>query len=118
MRGQLQVTEVSLGRIVGASPSEHRFYVLALFDISEPKKYRLLLKILKRYGSRIQKSVFEGQLTRAQIRELAASIERLMSSERFFDPGDNVRLYTMSGSCKALVFGEYVSTLLEENIFL
>ncbi len=58
----LQTTTLSLGRIAGASPAENRYYVLVMFDIADPKKYRLLMRILKRYATRIQKSVFEAQL--------------------------------------------------------
>lgn len=114
----LRKTEVSLGRVVGPSPAENRYYVLVLFDISEQKKYRLLLKILNRYGSRIQKSVFEAQLKASQIRELSESLERLMSSERFCNPNDNIRVYKVSGNCTATVLGDYKSNLMEENIFL
>ena len=115
---KLARTDVSLGRIAGASPSEHRYYVMVLFDISDPKKYRLLMKVLKRYGMRIQKSVFEAQLRLAQIRELSASLENLMASERFYNPDDNIRIYRISGACTATVLGSYSSELMEENIFI
>jgi CRISPR-associated protein Cas2 len=111
-------TTVSLGKLSGPSPADDKFYVVVFFDISEAKKYRMLTKILKSYGTRIQKSVFEAQLKRSQIKELAVSIERLMSAEKHFNPVDNVRIYKISGNCDVTVFGTYEGTILEENIFI
>jgi CRISPR-associated protein Cas2 len=111
-------SELSLGRIVGDSPADARYYVLVLFDISSQKKYRILMKTIRRYCSRIQKSVFEAYLRPAQIKELTNAIERTMCSELFYDPNDSVRIYRMSGSCAATTFGTHKSEIVEENIFL
>ena len=117
MSVSLAVTELSPGKLIGASPSDHRYYTLVLFDISNPKKYRILVKLLKQYCVRIQKSVFEGQLKSGQIRELVYSINRLMATERYYDPNDNIRVYKIAGNCNLTVFGAYTSTIMEENIF-
>ena len=117
MSASTAVTELTPGKLSGASPSDHRYYTLVLFDISNPKKYRMLVKLLKQYCVRIQKSVFEGQLKSAQIRELVYSIDRLMAAERYYDPNDNIRVYKIAGNCNLTVFGAYTSTIMEENIF-
>ena len=114
----LAVNRFNPGRTRGPSPAADRFYVLILFDISEPKKYRTLVKILKRYGFRIQKSVFEAELTHRQIAELVTSLEKLMRSERFYDVNDSIRVYRISGNCEAIAFGNYTSTVLPENMVL
>ncbi len=114
----LQTTSLSLGRISGASPSEHRYYVLVLFDVAEPKKYRLLMRILKRYTRRIQKSVFEGSLKPRQIKELTVAIEKLMNSERYFDPDDNIRIYRVAANCDVTVFGRCDSIIVESDVFI
>ena len=111
-------TDLTLGKYRGASPGDDRYYVIVFFDISNSKKYRMLLKVLKSYGSRIQKSVFEAQLKKSQIKELLASIEKLMASERYFDPADNIRLYKIAGNCEATVFGSCENNFLEDNIFI
>jgi CRISPR-associated protein Cas2 len=118
MTATQQKSELSLGKTSGASPAEDRFYVIVFFDISEAKKYRALTKILKSYGNRIQKSVFEAQLRRAQIKNLIAAIEKLMTSERYYCATDNVRIYKIAGNCEVTVFGVYESNILEENIFV
>ncbi|WP_303133520.1 CRISPR-associated endonuclease Cas2 [uncultured Olsenella sp.] len=105
------------GKVRGTSPSEDTYYVLVLFDISEAKKYRFLVRALKKYGLRVQKSVFEAQITQSKLKRLLVQIERLMSSERFFNPDDNVRVYKIAGECELSVFGECVDTTFEENIF-
>ena len=117
-RGPLQVTHLSPGRTAGTSPAEHRYYFLILFDIAEPKKYRMLMKILKRYAKRIQKSVFEAQLKPGQIREMTAAIEGLMGSERYYDPDDNVRVYRVAGNCEATVYGVCHTVEVEGDIFI
>lgn len=113
----LRKTELSPGKVRGASPSEDRYYVMVLFDVSDQRKYRFLIKILNKYCLRVQKSVFEAQLKMSQVKQLSDSIEKLMSSPRFFDPDDNVRIYRISGSCTATVLGECRSRVIEENIF-
>ena len=114
----LEISNISHGKSSGASPADDRYYVVVFFDISDSKKYRSLVKILKSYGSRIQKSVFEAQLKRSQIKELLESIEKLMSLEKSFNESDNVRIYKISGGCDVTVFGVYESNILEENIFI
>ena len=111
-------TQIAVGKVAGTSPAESAYYVLVLFDISDAKKYRKLIGILKRYGMRVQKSVFEAQLKMAQIKELVEAIERLMSSARFYNADDNVRIYRVAGNCEVPIFGQYESNLTEENIFL
>ena len=76
------------------------------------------MRILKGYSKRIQKSVFEAELKPRQIREMTSSIERLMSSEEFFDEGDNVRIYRISGHCDVTVFGSCGTSEFEHDIFI
>lgn len=93
-------------RHIGSSPSENRFYTLIMFDISERKKYSLLTKLLKRYGYRIQNSIYEAYLRPSDIKALTDKVEKLMSSERYYNSADKVRIYRMAGSCSASMFGE------------
>lgn len=109
---------VSLQRIEGPSPAEHRYYVLVLFDIGDMKKYGRLIKVIKRYCTRIQKSVFEAYLRSRQIENLEESIAKIMLSDRYYNPDDRVRIYTLSGKPSVTIFGEYERSGIEENIFL
>lgn len=91
-----------------------------MFDISNRKKYSLITKLLKRYSRRIQNSVYEAYLKPADMKELTEAIERLMGSERYFDSADKVRVYKMSGSCSAVLYGECADddNDLRQNIFI
>ena len=116
----LKKKEKSYGRIEGSIPAESKCYVLIMFDISDIKKYKVITKLFKQYGYRIQNSVYEGYLKPADYRNITASIEKIMSKKRFFNPEDRVRVYRITGSCSAVIYGpcsdEY--DLLEENVFL
>ena len=114
----MKITDVSLRRKTGASPSDDLYYVLVLFDISNAKRYRCLTKLLMRYGSRIQKSVFEAWLTKLQISNLKSGITKVTSSFPVEDDSDSIRVYVLSGPSSAVVFGSYEDTYLEDNIFL
>ena len=118
MSGHLQTTRFLALRVAGATPSESSYYVLVLFDIADAKKYRLLLRILKRYARRIQKSVFEAQLKPRQIREMTDAIEKLMRSEKFYDPDDNVRVYRIASNCDVTVFENCNTMGTESDIFI
>lgn len=104
----------------GASPAENKFYTLIMFDISNRKKYTLITKLLKRYSRRIQNSVYEAYLKPADMKELTEAIERLMGSDRYCNPADKVRVYKMSGSCSAALYGECTDddSDLRQNIFI
>lgn len=113
----LKVAQRKVGRIKGSSPSVDQYYVVMLFDISEPKKYRALVKILKSYGSRIQKSVFEAQLQNSQIKHLIFQVGQLMGSKRYFNEADRVRIYKIAGNCEVTVMGEDSEAAMEDDIF-
>jgi len=118
MNTNLEISDVTYSKISGSSPAEDRYYVLVVFDISDSKKYRLLIKTLNRYSTRIQKSVFEAQLTRKQIKDLMTSVEQLMLSEKYYHQADNVRIYRIAGNCSVTIYGTNESVIYEDNIFL
>lgn len=117
-RPPLEVSSLTIGRQGGGSPAEGRYYVLVLFDIASEKKYRLLMRILKRYATRIQKSVFDAYLKPCQIREMMDSIEGLMASEQYFNRDDNVRIYRIASNCTATVYGTCETVRRGEDIFI
>ncbi len=116
---KLDKCDKSYNRIMGAVPAETKCYMLIMFDISDIKKYNVLTKLLKKYAYRIQNSVYEAYMKPADYRSLVSRIDKLMSSSRFYNQDDRIRIYRMTGSCNALVYGpcrdEYSE--LEENIF-
>ena len=63
-------------------------YVIAVYDVSV-KRVQKALKLFRRYLSWVQNSVFEGELTRAQLAELEAEVRAL------FQEGDSLILYEL-----------------------
>lgn len=116
----LEKKDKTFGRISGAVPAEIKSYVLIMFDISNTKKYSILTKILKKYAYRIQKSVYEAYIRPADYKILVSKIEKLMDSPQYYDLVDRIRVYRMTGTCNALIYGPCFDEcdLLEENVFL
>jgi CRISPR-associated protein Cas2 len=55
-------------------------YVIAMYDIGE-KRVAKMLKLCRRYLNWIQNSVFEGELSEAQLASLRYEAEELMEEE-------------------------------------
>ncbi len=55
-----------------------RQYVLVSYDISEPKRWRKVYKIMKGYGEHVQLSVFICQLTNVQEAELKVKLDNVI----------------------------------------
>lgn len=106
----------SAGTVLGASPAQNKFYVLLFFDISEIKLYQHLIRIVKKYCNRVQKSVFEAYLTSSQIKDLASELEYVLSGDIAQD--DVVRIVRISGHCEVTELGKGVDNVYEDDIFI
>lgn len=74
-----------------------RLDILVTYDVStssEEGKSRLarVAKICKNYGQRVQMSVFECRVTRAQLDELEAKLLKVIEIDK-----DSLRIYTLVG---------------------
>ncbi|MEA3275616.1 MAG: CRISPR-associated endonuclease Cas2 [Pseudomonadota bacterium] len=56
---------------------EHRIYIVA-YDISDPRRWRRLFKLMNGYGEWLQLSVFQCRLSRKQHAELIALIDGIL----------------------------------------
>lgn len=56
-------------------------YVILVYDVGE-KRVGKMLKLCRRYLSWIQNSVFEGNLSKAQLRDLKMQIEDIIDKEK------------------------------------
>jgi len=63
-------------------------YVIAVYDVSTDRVAKAL-KLFRRYLAWVQNSVFEGELTKAQLAELEAEARALL------EEGDAVIVYEM-----------------------
>lgn len=98
-------------------------FVLITFDIAEKpdesamnKRIRELTKVLKGFGSRVQKSVFEAILENSQIEILSKKILKVIRT----DLGDSVRMYKLCNGCyeKIEVIGDIPVSKLEDVYIL
>ncbi|RIH89768.1 CRISPR-associated endoribonuclease Cas2 3 [Calidithermus terrae] len=74
-----------------------RLDILVTYDVntvSEEGKARLarVAKVCKNYGQRVQMSVFECRVTRAQLEELEAKLLKVIEPDK-----DSLRIYTLPG---------------------
>lgn len=62
-------------------------FVVLMYDVGE-KRVAKYLKLMRRYLTHIQNSVFEGEITEGKLRELRHQIEKLMKEDE-----DSVIIY-------------------------
>ncbi len=69
-------------------------YVIA-YDIPDDARRLKLAKVLEGFGQRVQRSVFECNLTEREYRALLKKVERVIQ----LDDGDSVRIYRLCDAC-------------------
>lgn len=57
-------------------------YVCVTYDVSSTKKRNKVVSLLESYGFRVQKSVFEIELTESQYRILKKQLNSILTSKR------------------------------------
>jgi len=80
-----------------------------VYDITADRERRRIEKILKNYGFRIQKSVFECRMDKRTKEELIEKLEKLQVSTGF------VKIYRMEYSWKSCVIGEQRKKNIDEG---
>ena len=75
-------------------------YVVIAYDISQNKRRRKVEKAVKKYGGRVNLSVFECMLTESQLGKLQGEIEKALDLKT-----DQVAYYTLCMDCfSAIVY--------------
>ena len=69
-------------------------YFVVCYDISDNRRRTRLHELLLGYGTPVQRSVFECELTSTQFKRLRTGAKRFARS-----PGDTIRYYQMCGQC-------------------
>jgi CRISPR-associated protein Cas2 len=70
------------------------FYVIS-YDVPDDKRRLKIANLLEGYGTRVQKSVFEADLTAVHYADLRKRLARVLNAEE-----DNVRFYRLCGECR------------------
>jgi len=79
------------------------------YDISNPKVWRKVYKILKSYGIRTQFSVFETTLPENSVRQI------IQETEKFLEKGDKVFAFCVKDYREIIRIGG--EDLLKNNVF-
>ena len=72
--------------------------MVVCYDIVDDGKRRRLAKLLKSYGERVQKSVFECRIDERRYLKMKEEVARLIDWEE-----DSVRYYALCRGCRKLV---------------
>lgn len=77
---------------------DERGFFLLTYDIAANKRRAKIAKAMEAVGERVQFSVFEAYLTRAELEKLMKKVQKLLDAEQ-----DSVRVYGLCGACKGKV---------------
>lgn len=87
--------------------------VMISYDVVEDKKRLKLMKFLKDYGERVQKSVFECNLTPKIYQEVKSGAEKIINKRK-----DRVRYYRICKGCAEKVEISGWGEVTEEEEFV
>jgi len=69
-------------------------YVIA-FDITVDRTRVRVVKVLSEYAYRVQKSVFEGLISKDSLEEMQAKLEKIINKKT-----DSIRIYPLCKKCE------------------
>ncbi len=90
-----------------------RMFVMISYDVVDDKKRIKLMKFLKDYGDRVQKSVFECNLSPKIYEKLKAGVEEIIDQKK-----DRVRYYKICKGCIGRIEISGWGEVTEEEEFL
>lgn len=73
------------------------YIILACYDISSSKRRTKVAKLLGHFGVRVQKSVFELQVSRNELNELHKEVKNMLDPKT-----DSARYYFLCHDCREL----------------
>jgi len=81
--------------------------MIVAYDIADPRRLARIARIMKDYGKRVQKSVFEVDLTESRFQEMKERAERTMDLGE-----DGVKYYPLCERCSdtLVVLGQCAPT--------
>lgn len=77
--------------------AENKQWYVISYDITEPKRWRRVYKLVNGYGRRLQYSIFRCRLTARQVERLRWELEKLMTAE------DKLLILSLCDGCERRV---------------
>ncbi|HNY20324.1 MAG TPA: CRISPR-associated endonuclease Cas2 [Flexilinea sp.] len=75
--------------------NQNRSFCLIAYDIADNQRRLKVSKILESYSNRVQESVFEGFLTRAELEKIIKRVEKIIEKQE-----DSLRVYFICEECR------------------
>ena len=85
------------------------FYVIS-YDIPDDKRRQKIAKTLLNYGSRVQYSVFEANITDKLLFEMISKLRRIICYKE-----DSIRIYKLCKECKKEIIILGIGEVLEDK---
>jgi CRISPR-associated protein Cas2 len=91
-----------------------RKYIIA-YDICESRRLNRVAKVMKNYGHRVQKSIFEASLTSNQLKILKKQLIKEMDADI-----DGVKFFKLCSECeqKLSIIGKGTTTDLFQKVVI
>jgi CRISPR-associated protein Cas2 len=70
-------------------------YIVVSYDIADDKRRNKVMNELKNYGTHVQYSVFECDLSSTQVREMKMKLRKLIKQSE-----DSIRYYFLCKGCR------------------
>ena len=87
--------------------------VVVSYDVPDDKRRLRLAKLLLDYGKRVQYSVFECDLTPAQMDAMLERVQAIVDAE-----ADSVRVYRLCASCEKSVVIVGKGELTKDDLYI
>ncbi|MBI5514314.1 MAG: CRISPR-associated endonuclease Cas2 [Deltaproteobacteria bacterium] len=87
-----------------------RWYTVVSYDVVDDKRRRRMAKVLKGFGDRVQKSVFDCRLEERRLLDLQGILKNEMNEGE-----DSVRYYRLCARCVGLVEVVGRGTVMEDE---
>lgn len=72
--------------------------MIVTYDIADPRRLNKVAKIIKEYGVRVQKSIFEVEVDARRFNEMRARVEELIKASE-----DGVKYFPLCEKCAGTV---------------
>lgn len=87
-------------------------FIVVSYDIPDDKRRSLVARILEGYGYRVQKSVFECEVTQELYEKMKKRVERKIKPEE-----DSVRYYQLCENCIGKIIISGLGAVMREKSF-